>query len=83
MVEKTHTAGWLPDLYEPLRNIGRKVANWFAPKSEASASQDSYRIVMELPGVEVDDVQNGILTVTIAKLKASQGKHSSVKINVK
>ena len=57
MVEKAHTAGWLPDFYEPLRNIGQKVANWFAPKSEASASQESYRIVLELPGVTPDNIQ--------------------------
>lgn len=57
MVEKAHTAGWLPDLYEPFRSFGRKVANWFAPKSEASVSADTYQVVMELPGVEADNVQ--------------------------
>ena len=57
MVEKAHTAGWLPDLYEPFRNLGRKVANWFAPKSEASVSADAYQVVMELPGVEAENVQ--------------------------
>ena len=34
MVEKSHTAGWLPNLYEPLRGIGGKIADWFAPRSE-------------------------------------------------
>ncbi|MCP5080979.1 MAG: Hsp20/alpha crystallin family protein [Alphaproteobacteria bacterium] len=57
MIEKAHTAGWLPDLYEPFRNLGRKVANWFAPKSEASVSADTYQVVMELPGVEAENVQ--------------------------
>ena len=57
MVEKAHTAGWLPDLYEPFRNLGRKVANWFAPKSEASVTTDFYQVVMELPGVEADNIQ--------------------------
>ena len=57
MVEKAHTAGWLPDLYEPFRNLGRRVANWFAPKSEASVSADTYQVVMELPGVEAENVQ--------------------------
>ncbi|MEM8689538.1 MAG: Hsp20/alpha crystallin family protein [Pseudomonadota bacterium] len=57
MVEKAHTAGWLPDLYEPFRNLGRKVANWFAPKSEASVTTDFYQVVMELPGVEADHIE--------------------------
>ena len=57
MVEKTHTAGWWPQLYEPLRNIGQKVADWFAPRSDASASQEAYEINIELPGVQPDDVE--------------------------
>ncbi|MEM1199011.1 MAG: Hsp20/alpha crystallin family protein, partial [Pseudomonadota bacterium] len=57
MVEKAHTAGWLPDLYEPFRNLGRKVANWFAPKSEASVTTEYYQVVMELPGVEADNIE--------------------------
>ncbi len=57
MVEKAHTAGWLPDLYEPFKNLGRKVANWFAPKSEASVTNEDYQVVMELPGVEADNIE--------------------------
>lgn len=56
MVEKSHTAGWWPNLYEPLRTIGNKVAEWFAPASDASALEDSYEINVELPGVSADDV---------------------------
>jgi HSP20 family protein len=56
MVEKSHTAGWWPNLYEPLRDIGHKVADWFAPRSEASALQDYYEINIELPGVKLEDV---------------------------
>ena len=37
MVEKSHTAGWFPNFYEPLRHIGQRVADWFAPRSDASA----------------------------------------------
>ena len=44
MVEKPETAGWWPNLYEPLRNVGQKVADWFAPRSEASAMADYYEI---------------------------------------
>ncbi len=56
MVEKSHTAGWLPNIYDPLRNIGHKVADWFAPRSDASALDDCYEINVELPGVKADDV---------------------------
>lgn len=67
MVEKLHTAGWLPNLYEPLKHIGEKIADWFAPKSEASATKEHYHIDIELPGVSADDIDislhNGSLTV--------------------
>jgi HSP20 family protein len=67
MVEKSHTAGWWPSLYEPLRGVGEKIADWFAPRSEASAGESSYDITMELPGVSGDDinvsVHDGNLTI--------------------
>jgi len=67
MVEKSHTAGWLPNVYEPLRHIGQKVADWFAPPSDASASDQCYDIDVELPGVKTEDVDvtvhNNSLTV--------------------
>ena len=56
MVEKSHSAGWMPDVYEPFRNIGQKIADWFAPASDASAVEDSYEINIELPGVKAEDV---------------------------
>lgn len=56
MVEKTHTAGWLPQIYEPLRNVSQRIADWFAPPSDASVVEDFYEINVELPGVNADDV---------------------------
>lgn len=56
MVEKSHTAGWWPSVYEPLRQMSEKVADWFAPRSEASALEDYYEINVELPGVKAEDV---------------------------
>jgi len=56
MVEKNHTAGWWPNFYEPLRNIGQRVADWIAPRSDASAVDDYYEISVELPGVKSKDV---------------------------
>lgn len=67
MVEKSHTAGWWTNLYEPFRGIGQRIADWFAPRSEASAVQDCYEISLELPGVNAEDievsVEDGQLTV--------------------
>ena len=67
MVEKAHTAGWWPQLYEPLRGLGEKIADWFAPRADAAATQNAYEINMELPGVAADNidisVHNGSLTI--------------------
>ncbi len=56
MVEQSHTAGWWPRLYEPLQTIGQKVADWFAPRSDASTMEGAYEINVELPGVKAEDV---------------------------
>jgi HSP20 family protein len=56
MVEKSHTAGWFPNLYEPFRQMGQRVADWFAPRSDASAMEDFYEVNVELPGVKSEDV---------------------------
>jgi HSP20 family protein len=61
MVEKSHTAagndhGWWPSMYEPLRNVGRKIADFFAPEADASATGEAYVINVELPGVEAGNV---------------------------
>lgn len=61
MVEKSHTAtgnetGWWPNMYEPLRNVGRKIADFFAPEADAAATDNAYVINVELPGVEAANV---------------------------
>jgi HSP20 family protein len=67
MVERSHTAGWLPQTYAPLRKLGEKVAEWFAPKADAALGEDAYEISLELPGVAAGDievtVQDGSLTI--------------------
>jgi hypothetical protein len=57
MVERSHTAGWRPAVYAPIKRAGEKIAEWFAPRSEATVSTDNYRISMELPGVAADDIE--------------------------
>ena len=56
MVENTRAAFW-PNVYEPFRNIGQRVADWFAPRSEASAMGEYYEIKVELPGVKPEEVE--------------------------
>lgn len=56
MVEKSHTAGWWPQVYEPLRHLSERIADWFAPRSEASTIKDCYEISIELPGVKLEDI---------------------------
>lgn len=67
MVEKTHTAGLWPQLYEPLKGLGAKVADWLAPASDASSDDEAYHITMELPGVGEEDIDvaihDGMVTV--------------------
>jgi len=65
MVEKTHASGWLPNLYEPLRNLGARISDWFAPASEAGARRDSYTITLELPGVDSDAVEIAVNDTTL------------------
>ncbi len=56
MVESSHAAGFWPHLTEPFRTLGARVADWFAPASEASRKDDAYEIDMELPGVKAEDI---------------------------
>lgn len=56
MVERSHTAGFLPQLFDPIRSAGQKVADWFAPRSDAAVATDHYEITMELPGVAAKDI---------------------------
>lgn len=61
MVESTpsavgHDAGWLHQLYDPLRRAGQRIADYFSPQAEASATGAAYEISVELPGVAKDDI---------------------------
>lgn len=67
MVEKTNAPTWWPDFFEPLRNAGERIADWFSPRSDATAADAAYRINLELPGVKQEDIEvelhDGVLTV--------------------
>lgn len=60
MVERSHTAGWLPSVTGPLKAAGEKIAGWFAPRSDASVSPQYYQISLELPGCRAEDIDISI-----------------------
>jgi len=78
MVEKSHTSGFWPSLYEPFRSVGTRLAEWVAPASEASTSGEGYRIALELPGVEDKDIEvsvdDGVVTVKGEKSASREDK---------
>jgi HSP20 family protein len=67
MVEKSHTSGFWPSLYEPFRSAGERLSEWVAPAAEASGADHAYRIAVELPGVAEEDihlsVNEGVVTL--------------------
>ncbi len=82
MVEKSSEySRWpslLDPLYDPLRNLGHRVADWLKPASAASSDVNAYSITVELPGVSEDDVElsvnNGSLIVRGEKKTESEKK---------
>ncbi len=73
MVEKSHAAGWLPQAYEPVRKLREKLADWFAPASDASTIEDAYEVTLELPGVNAEDID---VSVSGNNLIVSGEKHA-------
>jgi HSP20 family protein len=62
MVETSHTAGsnlagWYPSILGPLQGIGKHIAAFFSPQSDAAATEGQYEINLELPGVSLDDIK--------------------------
>lgn len=77
MVEKSHTAGqnvWWPGLMDPLRHVGERIADFFAPSTDASVTEQSYEIDIELPGVPSEniDVSMHDRTLTVRGEKHSE-----------
>jgi HSP20 family protein len=77
MVERTPSGGWLPSLYEPIKRAGQKIADWFAPRSDAAATQDTYEITMELPGVQLDDIDVSLQDNMVVVTGEKQAEHES------
>lgn len=79
MVEKTPaTSNFWPSMYEPFRHLGARLSEWLAPASEASSDAKTYRIAVELPGVDEKDiditVDDGMVTVNGEKKESREEK---------
>lgn len=59
---------WWGSIADPLRQFAAKVADFFAPAAEASRTNESYEICLELPGVPEDHIsihiEHNMLTVS-------------------
>jgi HSP20 family protein len=66
-VPVTRNSDWWTDIFEPFRSFGCRVQDFFSPTVEAGASDDSFEITVELPGVKEKDVDitldNNMLTI--------------------
>lgn len=78
MVEKSHTSGFWPSLYDPFRGMGERLSGWVAPASEASGADHAYHIAVELPGVADEDihlsVNEGVVTLNGEKRTEQETK---------
>ncbi len=69
---------WWPQVVDPLRRFGHRVAEFFSPPSDASSRDDAYVIEVELPGVKEEDitveVHGDIMTLSGEKRSARDEK---------
>ena len=76
MVEKTHTSGHWPSLYDPFHGPGTRQPDWVAPVAEAFGNDAAYHIAVELPGVDEADihlsVNEGVVTLNGEKRPARE-----------
>ncbi len=49
-----------PRFFDPLRDFGTAISNFFSPSADALDKEDSYEIRIELPGVSEKDVEVSI-----------------------
>lgn len=82
MVEKSEltpaATDWWSHMMNPVRHLGERVAEFFAPSSEAATTTDAYEVAVELPGVSDEDinveVHDGRLTVSGEKKSSREDK---------
>jgi len=74
-------ADWWPQVLDPLKRFGHRVAEFFSPPSEAVTSKDAYFIEVELPGVKEEDihveVHGDLMTISGEKRSSRDEKTDS------
>jgi len=45
-----------PSFFEPMRRLGSQIADIFSPPSDASKTDNAYKVEIELPGVKEEDI---------------------------
>ena len=78
MVEPSQSGSFWPQLHEPFRKFGSKLSEWVSPASDASSSDSSYKISIELPGVSETDIRleavKDLLVVSGEKTESKEDK---------
>ncbi len=72
MIEKSgvapHAQDWWSNVLDPMWRFGGRLAEFFAPSSEAAATDDAYEVSVELPGVDGENIRvelhEGLLSVS-------------------
>ena len=54
--EKAEGHPWKSHLLHPVRQFGKRAAEFFSPSAEAAATTEAYEIVLEQPGISEDQV---------------------------
>ncbi|MBT4042879.1 MAG: Hsp20/alpha crystallin family protein [Rhodospirillaceae bacterium] len=49
-------SAWWPNIADPMRRLGARVADYFSPASDAAATDNAYIVEVELPGVKEEDI---------------------------
>lgn len=70
-----------PRFFDPLREFGSAISNFFSPSTDALNKEDCYEIRVELPGVDEKDVEisleNNSLTIRGEKRSEREEKDES------
>ncbi len=78
MVETTNVQGFWPPRLEPFRALASRVAEWFAPPSDAAGTDAGYEISLELPGVAEGDIEISVhdRVLSVSGQKSSEREES-------
>jgi HSP20 family protein len=68
---------WWPALSGPLRGAGTRVADFFSPEADAAAAVDYYEITIDLPGVNLDEIDVSVHDQALTVKGEKKGERES------